>query len=105
MADTELQIGRQSEAAQMVVGAIEPIRTTLQDLATSLQGASGGFRGGSAAGLAEALEAWFTAAGELIPTLQEYAAKLVAVDRTEALTEAQEQERFARLAGRLGGPR
>lgn len=105
MADTELQIGRQSEAAQLVVAAIEPISTTLQDLATSLQGASAGFKGGAAAGLAQALEAWFTAAGDLVPTLQEYATRLVAVDRTEALTEAQQQERFARLADRLGGPR
>ena len=105
MSETQLQIGRQSEAARLVVDAVEPIQTTLKDLATSLQGASGGFRGGSAAGLAEALEAWFTAAGDLLPTLQEYAARLVAVDRTEALTETQQQERYARLAGRLGGPR
>lgn len=105
MSETQLQIGRQSEAARLVADAVEPIQTTLKDLAASLQGASGGFRGGSAAGLAEALEAWFTAAGDLLPTLQEYAARLVAVDRTEALTETQQQERYARLAGRLGGPR
>jgi len=105
MTGTELQIGRQSEAAQLVVDAIEPIEATLKDLATSLQGSAGGFRGGSAAGLADALEAWFTAAGELLPTLQQYAAKLVAVDRTESVTEVQQQERYARLAGRLGGAR
>src|SRR4051794_4300548 len=105
MSETQLQIGRQSEAARLVADAVEPIQTTLKDLAASLQGASGGFRGGSAAGLAEALEAWFTAAGDLLPTLQEYAARLVAVDRTEALTETQQQQRYVRLAGRLGGPR
>src|SRR3954463_14779421 len=105
MSETQLQIGRQSEAARLVADAVEPIQTTLKDLAASLEGASGGFRGGSAAGLAEALEAWFTAAGDPLPTLQEYAAGLVAVDRTEALTESQQQERYARLAGRLGGPR
>ena len=105
MADTQLQIGRQSEAARTVADAIEPIQTTLKDLGSSLQGATGGFRGGAAAGLGEALEAWFTAAGDLLPTLQEYATKLVAVDRAEAHTEATQQERYARLAGRLGGAR
>jgi hypothetical protein len=103
MPDTQLQIGAQAEAAQLVLAAIDPIQTTLADLGTALQGASGGFRGGAAAGLADALEAWFTAAGELLPTLQEYAAKLVAVDATEARTEQDQQERYARLAARLGG--
>ena len=103
MAGTELQIGRQSEAAQLVVDAIEPIETTLKDLATTLQGASPGFQGGAAAGLGEALQAWFTAAGDLLPTLGEYATKLVAVDRTEAETEVRQQQSYARLAGRLGG--
>ncbi len=103
MPDTQLQIGAQAEAAQLVLGAVDPIQTTLQDLGNALQGASGGFRGGAAAGLAEALDAWFTAAGDLLPTLQEYAAKLVAVDVTEARTEEAQQERYARLASRLGG--
>ena len=69
----------------------------------SLQGASGGFKGGAAGGLADALEAWFTAAGDLLPTLQEYATKLVAVDEAEARTEAGQQESYSRLADRLGG--
>lgn len=103
MTDTQLQIGAQSEAARLVAAAVEPIQTTLQDLGNTLQGASGGFRGGAAAGLAEALEAWFTAAGDLLPTLQEYAAKLVAVDVTEARTEEAQQDRYNRLATRLGG--
>lgn len=105
MSDTQLRIGAQAEAAQLVHGAVEPIRTTLEQLGDSLQAASGGFRGGAAAGLGEALEAWFTAAGDLLPTLQEYAAKLVAVDAAEARTEEAQQERFARLAARLGGTR
>lgn len=103
MSDTQLQIGAQSEAAQLVLGAVDPIRATLQELGDSLQGASGGFRGGAAGGLGEALEAWFTAAGDLLPTLQGYAAKLVAVDTTEARTDGAQQERFALLAARLGG--
>lgn len=104
MSDTELQIGAQAEAAQLVVGAIEPIQTTLENLGTAIQGASSGFLGGSASGLAQALEAWFTAASDLLPTLSEYATTLVAVDTAEAQTEIQQQERFARIAGRLGGP-
>ena len=103
MADTQLQIGAQSEAARLVIGAVEPIQTTMQDLAASLQGASSGFRGGAAAGLTDALEAWFTAAGELPAILQEYATKLVAVDTAEAETEVAQQQSYARLADRLGG--
>ena len=103
MVDTQLQIGAQADAARRVIAAIEPIQTTLQDLGTSLQDSADGFRGSAAAGLGEALEAWFTAAKDLMPTLNEYAEKLVAVDQAEATTEASQQARYAALASRLGG--
>lgn len=104
MADTELEIGSQAEAAGVVLEAVGPIQTTLEELGTTLQGSAGGFKGGAAAGLAEALGAWYEAASELIPTLQAYAGNLVAVDEAEAQTETSVQQRYTRLAGRLGGP-
>ena len=103
MSDTQLELGAQTEAARIVVGTLQPIQTALQDLGSSLQTSSEGFKGGAAAGLGEAVEAWFSAAGDLLPTLQDYARNLVAVDTTEARTDQAGQERFARLAGRLGG--
>jgi hypothetical protein len=36
---------------------------------------------------------------------ESYAAKLIAVDATEAQTEQAQQERYSRLASRLGGAR
>lgn len=105
MSDTQLRIGAQTEAARLVYEAIEPIQTTLKDLGTSLEAASDGFRGGAASGLGEAVQAWFTAAGDLLPTLGQYAQRLVETDRAEAGTEAAQLERYAHLADRLGGPR
>ena len=105
MTDTQLQIGAQTEAARLVMETMEPIQTTLADLGTALEGASAGFKGAAAAGLAEALQAWFAAAGDLLPTLGEYAQKLVAVDQTEAQTETRQLESYNRLAQRLGGQR
>ena len=102
MADTQLQIGAQTEAARLVTGAIEPIQTTLQDLATALQGASPGFQGGAAAGLGEALQAWFTAAGDLLPTLGEYATSWSRSTGPRPRPRSG-SSRLRRLAGRLGG--
>lgn len=105
MADTQLQIGAQTEAARLVHEAIEPIQETLSDLGKTLEAASAGFTGGAAAGLAEAVQAWYTAAQDLLPTLGEYAQKLVAVDQTEARTESERLSSFSNLAERLGGTR
>jgi len=105
MSDTQLQIGAQTEAARLVAAAIEPIQTTLQDLGSALEQAAPGFRGAAAGGLVEAVQAWFTAAGDLLPTLGDYAAKLVQVDQAEAQTESRQLESCSRLADRLGGAR
>ncbi|AWB93598.1 hypothetical protein [Aeromicrobium chenweiae] len=64
---------------------------------------SGGFKGASAAGLAEALTAWFTVAKELSPTLGEYATKLVQVDVSAAESDRRAQDAFSRISGRLTG--
>ena len=103
MAGTELEIGAQSRAAGLVMGAIDPINATLSDLNSAVAGAADGFRGAAASGLAEALTAWFDAAGELAPVLAEYARKLTEVDVAEAQTELTQRESYSRIATRLGG--
>ncbi|NHC12940.1 WXG100 family type VII secretion target [Motilibacter deserti] len=105
MADTQLELGAQARAAQTVQQALDPIQTTLSSLADALQSSGSGFAGGAAAGFAEAATAWFEAAQDLLPALQEYAGNLVATDVTAATTDAEQQAAYAaRLAGRLGGP-
>jgi len=104
MADTELEIGAQTRAAGVLVDAIEPIQTAMKDLGTSLEGASSGFKGAAAGGLAMAVQAWFEAAAELPPILGQYASKLVQVDATEGETDLQQREAYGRIAMRLGGP-
>jgi len=103
MSGTQLELGAQARAAALVAGAIEPIQTSLSDVGNAVQAASGGFRGSAAAGLATALEAWFEAAGDLLPTLNAYAAHLTAVDVTEAQADQRQQDSYTRLSSRLGG--
>src|SRR5262245_13193107 len=103
MSGTQLELGAQARAAVLVAGAIEPIQSSLSDVGTAVQVASGGFKGSAAAGLSTALEAWFEAAGDLLPTLNEYAGHLTAVDVTEAQADQRQQESYARLSSRLGG--
>lgn len=104
MSGTELQIGAQARAAALVTGALPDVESTLRDLGAAVADASEGFRGGAAGALAEALSAWYDAAGDLIPTLSAYAAKLTAVDETAAETEQRQHAAYSRIAGRLGGP-
>jgi len=104
MSDTELEIGAQARAAQTVQQALDPVQTTLRNLADALQSSGTGFAGNAAAGFADAATAWFEAAQDLLPTLQEYAANLVATDMTASTTDAEQQAAYAaRLASRLGG--
>lgn len=101
MGDTELEIGAQSRAAGYLIDAMDPINRSIKDLADAVEAGSSGFRGSSAAGLGEALTAWFTAAKDLAPTLSAYAGKLVQVDVTEAEADLRAQEAFGRISGRL----
>ncbi|MGH3367806.1 MAG: hypothetical protein ACRDOY_11440 [Nocardioidaceae bacterium] len=103
MTGTQLELGAQARGAALVSGAIEPIQSSLNDVSNAVQAASGGFKGSAAAGLATALEAWFEAAGDLLPTLNEYATNLIAVDVTEAQADQRQQQSYARLSSRLGG--
>ena len=101
MTDTELEIGAQTRAAGHLVDAIGPVQDAISALADAVEAGSAGFRGASAAGLAEALTAWFTAAQGLTPALGDYAAKLTQVDVTEARADDRATEAFGRISGRL----
>ena len=104
MADTDLELGAQARAAGHLIDAIGPIDSSIRDLANSIDAGSGGFKGASSAGLAQALTVWFTAAKELSPTLSEYATKLVQVDLNAAGSDKRAQDAFGRISGRLTGP-
>ncbi|QWZ09457.1 WXG100 family type VII secretion target [Nocardioides panacis] len=103
MSDTELEIGAQTRAARLVADGAPAIMTVVQDLGTALEGSMSGFRGASAAAFVEAVTAWFEAAQDLGPALTGYAEKLVATDAAAARTETEQDARYQRLAGRLGG--
>ena len=103
MADTELQIGAQTRAARRVLDGLPEVTRPIEDLGASLEAAMAGFRGASAAALVEAVAAWFEAARDLEPALAGYAQRLVATDVAAAQTESSQQERYSRLASRLGG--
>lgn len=103
MAGSQMQIGKQSEAARLVHDTGQPLQEALADLGTALQGDFEGFRGGAAAETVKAMEAWFDGARQVFAVLDAYSRKLVEVDRAEARTEVATQERFARLSSRLGG--
>lgn len=103
MSDTQLQIGAQTRAAQIVASGVPDVLDVVENLGATLQGSMSGFRGGAAAGLAEAVTAWFEVANEIAPTLAGYAERLVATDIAAATTDAEQDQRYARLASRLGG--
>lgn len=54
-----------------------------------------------AAGLSEALQAWYAAAATLAPTLIEFAGKLVETDVAAGRNEQAQENRFARLLGQV----
>lgn len=103
MSDTELELGAQTRAAQAVADGIPDVMKVVEDLGTTLEGAMSGFRGGSAAGLAEAVTAWFEAAQQLGPALATYAENLVATDTAAARNDDRQQQLFTSYASRLGG--
>jgi len=103
MSGSQMNIGRQSEAARFVHDAGQPLEQTLSDLGAALKSDFDGFRGGAAAETVKAVEAWFAGAKQVFAVMEEYSANLVEVDRAEAATELATQQGFARLAGRLGG--
>lgn len=98
----ELTIGRQTTAAQTVHDAITTLDGYLRDLSDSVAASAPGFAGATAAAFGEALTAWFEAAGQLGPVLQQYAAALAIVDAEHAANEVVQQGTYGRLTQRLG---
>lgn len=93
-------------AAQVVADGVEPLQSTLQALGADLEAAAAaGFKGQAAAGLGEAVSAWFDVAVTLGPILEGYAQALVGVAQEHAANDVQQADRYARLDDRLGGAR
>ena len=105
MVDSQLRIGAQSRAASGLAEAIPDVVKVIEDLATQVEPAMAGFKGGAASGFAEAVSAWFEVARELPDALGRHSRNLALVDQHVAATEAQQQESYSRLASRLGGGR
>ncbi|WP_435747283.1 WXG100 family type VII secretion target [Nocardioides sp. SYSU DS0663] len=99
----ELSVGQQTTAALTVQEAVTTFNTCLQRLSDGVASGGQGFRGNAAAAFGEALTAWFEAAAELGPALQQYAAALATVDAEHSHNEVAQVDSYARLGDRLGG--
>ena len=100
-----LNHGEPSAAALTVAEALGPLQTILSELGDRVEAAAPGFRGGAAAGLGQALSAWFQVAGTLAPILEAYGQALSTVDLEHAVNEGRQLDHYAELSQRLGGPR
>ena len=92
-------------AASAVADAVEPLQTTLRDLGADVESAAAGFKGQAAAGLGEALAAWFEVAVSLGPVLEGYSQSLMYVAQEHATNDHQQALDAGRLSDRLGGIR
>ena len=91
-------------AAQAVADGVEPLQATLQAVGSDIEAAAAaGFKGQAAAGLGEAISAWFDVAVTLGPILEGYSQALVGVAQEHATNDVTQAERAGNLADRLGG--
>lgn len=100
-----LEYAEMQAAAQTVVEGIAPLQDLLTGLGASLETSSPGFKGQAAAGLAEAVGAWFEVATTLGPVLEGYATAIMAVAQEHAANDRVQTQTYQQLAGRLGGER
>jgi hypothetical protein len=98
-----LEFGELNEAAATVAAAVEPVNQLLTSLSDSVAASATGFSGQAAAGLGEALGAWFDVANTLGPILEGYAQALATTATEHVLNEAEQVESYGSLAERLGG--
>ena len=98
-----LEFGELNSAAQTVADAIGPVGEMLTSLSDSLAASSTGFKGQAAAGLGEALGAWFDVAATLGPTLEQYATALATTSAEHVVNEGEQISSYTDLAGRSGG--
>ena len=89
-------------AARAVADAVDPLQTTLRDLGAAVETAGAGFKGHAAAGLGEALSAWFDVAVTLGPILEGYSQSLMYVAQEHATNDHQQAVNAGRLTDRLG---
>jgi len=90
-------------AARTLSEGIAPVETILTGLSDTVAVASAGFRGQAAAGLGEALTAWFDVAATLGPVLDGYAQAIMQTANTHRLNDTAQAEEMDRLTQRLGG--
>lgn len=98
-----LEFPELENAAQTVAAGIQPLNEILIELSDRVETAATGFKGQAAAGLGEALGAWFEVAGTLGPILEGYAQALMAVANEHALNEGEQVAAYDNLVQRLGG--
>lgn len=102
MADTELQVGAQTRAANLIGTALPDISQRLRQVGEDLEAQMTGFQGASAAAFAQAVSGWLESAAQLPGALSAYASKLIETDQAAATNDAQQSTGFTRLQGRLG---
>jgi uncharacterized protein YukE len=91
-------------AARAAADAVEPLQETLRELAATIETEAGkGFKGQAAAGLGEAINAWFDVAVTLGPILEGYSQSLTYVAQEHATNDVEQAVRSGQLAERLGG--
>lgn len=100
-----IEFQEMADAAGAVAAGVEPLNTLLTDLSDAVGAASAGFAGQAAAGLGEALTAWFEVAGTLGPVLEGYAQALMTVANEHVVNEGEQTQNYQHLIDRLGGPR
>lgn len=83
----DLELGAQTEAAQLVAEGAERIIEIYDDLIDTVATEMTSLRGGAAAAMGADVEAWLTSASRLPAALTEYAANLAAVDLAVAKAE------------------
>lgn len=101
-----LELEQLSDAAILLAEGIGPVHDILTSLSDEVAAASAGFRGEAAAGLGEALSAWFDVASSLAPILEGYAQAIMQTANEHRVNDAGQAERMGALMERLeGGPR
>ena len=98
-----LEYGEISAAAQTVADGVQPLQDVLTELSTAVETAATGFKGQAAAGMGEALTAWFEVASTLGPILEAYSGALMGVANEHIVNDGAQVERHQRLTSRLGG--
>lgn len=96
-----LEFEQLNDAALTIAEGIGPAQDILTALSDTIGGSSAGFQGQAAAGLGEALTAWFEVAGTLSPILDGYAMAIMQTANEHRVNDTGQAERMGRLIDRL----